>query len=193
MPYVSEIGPGTQVYIDNQADQTIITTVSSSVGQQQQSSNRLTTGVWTAPPEIVRAPGGIAVKIFTAQGARTVQVQGNTVTSTAGATESMQSTDQMPSPSSMQPMAPMAPIAPMTMGNLSMTMDPMEMRMGNMEMRMGDPTSSAAANTASASNTAQASTSSTPGTSAKFCTQCGTAVSPEDRFCAQCGHQLRTE
>ncbi|MEO1402300.1 MAG: zinc ribbon domain-containing protein, partial [Cyanobacteria bacterium J06635_1] len=60
MPYVSELSPGMRVYVDNQADQTIVTTLSSGPGQQQQSSNRFTTGPWTAPPEIVRAPSGIA-------------------------------------------------------------------------------------------------------------------------------------
>ena len=54
MAYVCEIGTGQRAYLDNQGKQTIVTTASSSLGQQQQSSQSFVTGSWTASPESFR-------------------------------------------------------------------------------------------------------------------------------------------
>lgn len=174
MAYVCEISPGHQVYLDNQGNQTIITTTMGQPGQQQQASNSMTTGSWTAPPEAYQSAGGVVFKLFTAQGETCIYVQGNSVSMTgsvpsvAGAQQmSMQQTTAVPT----SPMQPMQPMQPMTMGNMTMNMKPMEMRMGNMELKMDNQTSQ-------------------PATTRQFCSQCGAKVAPEDRFCSSCGHAL---
>lgn len=192
MAYICKFNPGHHVYLDNQGDQTTITTTMGMPGQQQQASNGMTTGPWTAPPAAYQTAGGAVFKLFTAQGEICIYVQGNSVSMTgdvpslAGAQPlSLQPTTAMPAPS-VPPMQPMQPMQPMAMGNMQMAMNPMEMRMGNMELKMNsvDPPS---ANTPSAS-TPSAKTPSTE--TRKFCSQCGTKVAPEDRFCSNCGHNL---
>ncbi|GET36542.1 zinc ribbon domain-containing protein [Microseira wollei] len=174
MPYVCELGRGQRVYLDNQGTQTIVTTASSSPGQQQQSSSSFTTGSWTAPPEIFQIPNGVTVKVETEAGSRFIQIQGNSISTTAFA-PSFTSSQQLQiqqvdstSASSMPPMQPMQPMKPIE------PMKPMEMRMGNMEMRMGSSRSVS---------------ESTPG-ERRFCPQCGSKVESSDRFCSSCGHRL---
>ena len=169
MAYLCEISPGHQVYLDNQDNQTIVTTAMGQPGQQQQASNSMTTGPWTAPPVAYQSGGGAVFKLFTAQGEICIYVQGNSVSMTgnipsvAGAQQmSMQQTTAAPMP----PMPPMPP-----MGNMTMTMQPMEMRMGNMELKMDTQTPQ-------------------PPATRQFCSQCGAKVAPEDRFCSSCGHAL---
>src|SRR5579883_1768386 len=77
--YVCELGDGQRIGLENSADQTIVTTLSSRPGQQQQSSSRFQTGRWTAPPEAFRLGGGVGVRIVTAQGTWVVQVQGSRI------------------------------------------------------------------------------------------------------------------
>lgn len=169
MPYVSQLGTGQQVYLDNQGDQTILTLVSSSSGQQQQSSNSLTTGSWTAPPQVYQSATGIIIKIYTETGAQAIQVQGGSMSLIAGnpasssaRTLSVDEVTQMPN-SGMSPMKPMQPLPPMP------GMPPMEMKMGNMQMSMNSQAGS---------------------TTRNFCSQCGAGVQAGDRFCASCGHKL---
>ena len=183
MTYGCEIGAGRSVYLDNQGDQTVVTIVSSGPGQQQQASNRFTTGVWTTPPQLFRAGDGVVIRIHTGQGHQDIQVLGSSMSMMSGSFAhqgaqqlQVQAVAQAPSPA----MQPMQPMQPMQMGGgMQMNLNPMEMRMGNMEMRMGEPTI-AAPIAAPSSATA----------SRRFCSQCGAAVQPDDRFCASCGHQL---
>ena len=178
MAYTCDLAPGHRVYLDNQGNQTIITTTMGLPGQQQQASNSMATGPWTAPPEMYQSNGGAVVKIFTAQGETCIHIQGNSVSMTAapsvaGAQQlSMQQTTTMPS------MRPMQPMQPMTMGNMQMTMNPMEMRMGNMELKMD------------ATNQAPHQTSNPSPQTRQFCSQCGSKVAAEDKFCSSCGHAL---
>lgn len=184
MAYKFDLGTGQQVYLDNQGQQTIVTTTSSSPGQLQQASSSFETGTWTAPPQAFLAFGGVVLKLQTAQGERLIQIQGSTMSVVSGAApvdtaESLPS-QQVESPkvmSPMQPMKSMEPMQPMTMGNMSMNSQPMEMQMGNMEMRMGAPINASTASSAG------------PATQ-HFCTQCGTAVKLNDRFCSNCGTRL---
>ena len=177
MAYVCELGTGQKVYLDNQGTQTIVTTFSSSLGQQQQASNGFQTGSWISPPEMFRTPNGVIIRINTAQGEHYIQVQGGSM-SVIGGSPSLGSFQQMQvqevastppsSMPSMEPMKPMEPMQPMKMGNMQMSSNPMEMRMGNMEMKMGSPT----------------------GGTRRFCSQCGAPINPSDRFCSSCGHSL---
>lgn len=172
MAYVCEIGGGQRVYLDSQGAQTVVTTASSNLGQQQQSSNSFSTGSWTLPPEIFRNFDGLVVKITAERGEYFIQIQAGSMSVMSAAPPlnsaqqmQVQQVDSMPSIQSMQPMEPMKP---MKMGDMQMSMNPMEMRMGKMEMRLGSTSSSR-----------------------RFCSQCGTSVEPSDRFCSSCGHRLQ--
>jgi NADH pyrophosphatase NudC (nudix superfamily) len=185
MAYVCDLGTGQRVYLDNQGMQTVVTTVSTSPGQQQQSSNSFSTGNWTAPPELFQTANGVIVKINTAGGDRLIQIQGNSISVTSSVSSlsnsqqlQMQQVASTPASSMppMQPMAPMKPLEPikpmepMKMGDMQMNLNPMEMRMGNMEMRMGSTTPNSGTR--------------------RFCSQCGAPVEESDRFCSSCGHKL---
>jgi len=172
MAYVCEIGTGQRAYLENQGTQTIVTTASSSPGQQQQSSQSFVTGSWTAAPESFRNASGVVVKITTSQGQYFIQIQGHSMgmiaehPSLQGAQPiQLQQVDRPPTSS----MPPIEPMKPMEMGDMEMSMNPMQMRMGNMELRMDKPVSS----------------------THRFCSQCGTEVNPRDRFCSACGHRLQ--
>ncbi|MFP4221897.1 MAG: zinc ribbon domain-containing protein [Phormidium sp.] len=185
MAYQCDLGNNQTVYLDNSGSQTVVTTASGSPGQQQQSSNRFETGAWTAPPEMYRTPGGIALKIQAQEGDRWIQIQGQTSNLSEASSIPLQEVSEVPGSSQepmepmqpmepmkpMQPMQPMQPMKPMKMGNMEMNNNPMEMRMGNMEMRMG----SSPQNTSS---------------QRRFCSQCGSPVQASDRFCGNCGHKL---
>jgi hypothetical protein len=174
MAYMCDLGRGQTVYLDDRGNQTIITTVSSGYGQQQQSSTSFSPGGWTAPPEIFQTPNGAILKIHSADGDRFIQIQGNSIGVTSGPPSGMssqqmqvQQVDRLPG-SSLPPMQPMQPMQPMKMEDMEMSLNPMEMRIGNMEMRMGSASQS----------------------HRRFCSQCGASVKPDDKFCASCGHQL---
>jgi hypothetical protein len=183
MAYVCELGAGRHVYLDNPGTQTVVTSVSGGPGQQQQSSSSFLTGVWTAPPALFNTPQGTIIKLVTDQGQYQIQLQGNSIGLMGnqvglGQAQQMQvqQTAAMPAPAMepMRPMESMKPMPPMRMGNMSMNTNPMEMRMGDMEMRMPG-----------------AAASPEPATGARrFCSQCGSAIAPDDRFCAHCGHRL---
>jgi hypothetical protein len=164
MPYVSELGTGQLVYLENQGEQTIFTIVNSSAGQQQQSTNSFTTGSWTAPPQILQTSTSVLLKVFTILGEQVIQIQGNSTTVRTDAKilpleeiESIPKVNLEP----MEPMQPMQPMKPMNMGGMSL-------KMGNMEMRMGNKES----------------------TTKRFCSNCGASLKEGDRFCSSCGHNL---
>lgn len=176
MAYVCEFRNGQTVYLDNQGTRTIVTTVNQTPGQQQQSSNGFQTGNWTATPQIHPIASGVIIKLTTDQGEHYLQVQGSSMGMIQSSPDLEQSpqlpleeVDHLPT-ANLPSMQPMKPMQPMKMGNMEMNMNPMEMKMGNMEMKMGShPTSSG---------------------KRQFCSQCGSAIKPDDRFCSSCGHQL---
>ena len=213
MAYVCEIGPGTQLYLDNQASQTLVTLVSQSLGQQQQSRSGYTTGPWTSPPTVALMPQGCVITVFTAQGDSQIQVQGSAIAAVHSPVDlrqaqqiQLQHTATVPgatmppmeSMRPMQPMEPMNPMPPMQMGNsassnstLSMSMNPMTMRMGTMSMQMSSPPASSVPSSAPPSAASTPVSEGTEGTKPRqFCSQCGAKVAPADRFCSQCGHRL---
>ena len=185
------------IYLSNQGILTTVTFSSSGTGQQQQSSQSVSTGQWTAPPEIYQLGGGF-VAVVSAQQPYYLSIQGHQMQMSAGASGEgiaqqisqleplpMQSTEP-PSGPSMQPMTPMQPMT-MTMGNMSMSMG--EMSMG--EMSLSSQASSSAGQTAAESQpTKKRADAEQKAGQKKFCSQCGSAVGAGDRFCAQCGHQL---
>jgi hypothetical protein len=198
MAYVSDLGRGQHIYLENQGQQTIVTLSSHSRGQQQNQRSGFTTGEWVTPPMLFRTSAGVIIQLETAQGRSYVQVQSSRmqilnqppvlknadvlpVQAEVKTETQFKSSDQRsssPKMEPMKPMKPMEPMEPMKMGDMEMQMNPMQMRMGKMELRMGD-----AAQTPTRSSEA----------TRRFCTQCGNAVTPDDRFCAHCGHQLRQE
>ncbi|NEQ54698.1 MAG: zinc ribbon domain-containing protein [Leptolyngbya sp. SIO3F4] len=180
MAYVCEINTGHHIYLDNQGNQTIITTTLGMPGQQQQSSNSMTTGPWTAPPEAYKTDNGAVLKLFSAQGEIRISIQSNSITlmgevssSASQTVETQQLSVQQITAVPTNIMQPMQPMQPMSMGNMQMTMNPMEMRMGNMELKMESINQG-----------------SQPAATRQFCSQCGAKVAPEDRFCSSCGHAL---
>jgi hypothetical protein len=84
MAYLCELGNGQKIYLDNQGNQTVITSVSQSFGQQQQSSNQFTTGKWSSLPQIYQFPNGVIIKLITIQGEYSLQVQGSNMVMNQG-------------------------------------------------------------------------------------------------------------
>jgi hypothetical protein len=166
MAYTCKFGAGSQIYLDNQEEQTVIRVQSSGPGQQQGQSQGFGTGKWTQPPLLFETGNGLVAQVVATRGRFFFALNGGSISrlETEPALHdakplSLQKADedsQRPEP--MKPMAPMEP------------MKPMEMRMGNMQMSMG--------------------ATQQPTTSKRFCTQCGREANATDRFCAGCGHQL---
>jgi NADH pyrophosphatase NudC (nudix superfamily) len=185
MVYVGELGTGQKIYLENQGTQTVITNTSSSSGQQQQSSSSISTGTWTASPEMYKTAHGFVLEITASQGKYFVQIQGSSMSVINEAPSSSQKQPiamkqiESTSVSSMKPMKPIEPMKPLKMGDMEMKMNPMEMRMGNMQMQMGSSISSSFS-TSEKTNQKQR----------RFCSQCGESVAPSDRFCSSCGHRL---
>ncbi len=164
MTYLCDLGKGQKIYFDNLGNQTAITLVSQSRGQQQQSSSQFTTGIWSSPPQIYSTGDGMVIKIMTSQGEHHFILQGSQMSIASGSMNLSNRASlplQQTSSSEIQPLEPMQPLQPMNMGN-------MQMKMGNMAMNMD----------------------ASPASQRRFCTQCGSPVKPEDRFCASCGHPL---
>ena len=193
MRYLCELGAGQRLYVEILHNQTLVTVVSSSPGQQQQSSSGFQTGEWTAPPEVLRGEIGVVLRLQTAQGEQFVLLQGTSLSSLSNApslaeAEPLQvhTTDQKTEPSMppMTPIPPMPSMQPMTMGNMQMDQGRMSMQMGNMRMAMSP--------IAHATNSTQADVApaNAPVGQRNFCSQCGTAIKLGDRFCAHCGHRL---
>ena len=174
MAYGCELGNGQYLFLDQSGTQTLVTLSSNSLGQQQQATQSIQTGSWTADPEVFRTTDIWVVKLQTAQGEHFAQIQGNNigVLSSVPALSSAQKMQiqSIDRPSAMPPMQPMKPVQ---MGNMQMSLKPMEMKMGNMSMQMDSPIAP-----------------SSPPSTRQFCSQCGVAVQSSDRFCSSCGHQL---
>ena len=213
MAYCCDLPYGPKLYLDNQADQTIVMLLMQQSGQQQQSSTHFKTGVWQTPPIVIANSGGVMVKLMTATGEVLLQVQGMSVqagvqsgmvASAGGTPIELVPIDAIPNTvgftmSPMMPMTPMSPMPPMQMGNMQMNMKPMTMQMGNMGLQMGvEAIPNAASSQASSSSSSSHATSqaTSPSTSSatshpKFCSQCGNGLKPGDRFCSSCGHSLQ--
>ncbi len=194
MMYKCDLGSSRYVYIENEGTRTTVTLFSGGPGQQQSQASGFETGVWQMPPVLFQTATGLVIRIEAAGRQFFIQIQGGamqllrTAPSLAGAdVVALQQVDtrdhSQPDPMEpmqpmepMEPMKPMKPMEPLRMGNMEMRMNPMEMRMGSMRLRM-DTTP----------EPAQTSPQAVPH---RFCTQCGTAVSPHDRFCSSCGHRL---
>ena len=189
MVYLGNLTTNQQLYIANQGNQTTITLMNSSQGQQQSQSFSFLTGAWTAPPTLLQKDNCFIVRIDTAQEAYFVQVQGNELKLLTTAPnlidadvmglekidETKASAQNSVSFEPMKPMEQMKPMRPMNMGDMSMNMKPMAMRMGDMYLEM--PSHSQG----------QSSSEMKP----SYCTQCGSLVKADDRFCGNCGHQLK--
>ncbi len=181
MAYKVNLNANQQLIIENRDLQTLISLVSSSPGQQQSQGSTITTGHWTAIPQLFKTSSGFILEIESDRGQYFVQIQANGIQTLTTAPlldnaqqlglEEIHPTATSQSKMEFEPMAPMKPMKPMTMGNMSMSMNPMSMRMGNMSMQMGEEVKS------------------TP--TRHFCTQCGQEVEASDRFCGSCGHQLK--
>ena len=186
------------IYLSNQAILTTVTFSTSGTGQQQQSSQSVSTGQWTAPPEIYKLGGGF-VAVISAQQPYYLSIQGHQMQMSAGASgagiaQQISQLEPLPmqptEPSSVPSMQPMTPMQPMTMsmGNMSMSMG--EMNMGEMNMGEMSLSSQASSSVAQSSAESQPTEARSGAGKKKFCSQCGNSVGAGDRFCAQCGHQL---
>jgi ribosomal protein S27AE len=173
MIYACELGMGQSVYLEERNDSTIVTTVNSGFGQQQQSSTSFVTGEWIAPPEMYQTPHGVILKIITDRGQHYIEIQENDrcllYKNPANNDYHQIPIERVASIPSFS-MPPMQPMQPMQMGNMSMSANPMEMRMGNMVLQMQN--------------------SGRTTTKQSFCSQCGVKVKEDDRFCSSCGHAL---
>jgi len=172
MGYGATLADGWQLYIDNEAGQTRLTSTQASGGQQQSQAIALSTGSWTVPPTLFRTPQGFILRLEGEAGQTFVQIQAGSLQALS-ATPPLTSADVMPLTQRTGPvpgaMPPMAPLPPMEMPPMQMQMNPMRMRMGDMEMQMGNAA---------------------PNPMRKFCPQCGQPVQVGDRFCSSCGHRL---
>ncbi len=163
-----------QLTVINQGTQTLITLISSSLGQQQSQSSSFTTGNWNKPPRLYQTESGFVLEIDTDIKQHFFLIQSNSINITS--TPPWQNTvpiDLEYTPETNQnnlEFEPMQPMQPMKMGNMSMSMNPMSMQMGNMSMTMGE--------------------NKTTKPSHNFCSQCGAKVKPSDRFCSSCGNKL---
>ncbi|MGB3203317.1 MAG: zinc ribbon domain-containing protein [Nodosilinea sp.] len=174
MPYQYDLGSGQTIYLDNPGPTTVMTLVSRSLGQQQQSGTQIQTGPWIEVPQAARSGNGVLLRCATAQGTFIWRVQGTQIESADAAAWSPHQAEALTlvevGAPAMTPMPPMEPMAPMKMGNMQMSAHPMTMQMGDMTLSMGGPA---------------------PPSPKQFCTQCGAALKAGDRFCGSCGHQIQ--
>ena len=147
MPYTANLSDNQKLAISNIGNQTNITLVSSSTGQQQSQGSSFTTGVWQTPPQLYKVGAGFILKLNTSSGASYVSIQANgmsTITAPAsdnGEEVKLQKTDDTATDASnmgFEPIQPMKPMQPMKMGNMSMDINSMSMQMGNMSLNMND-------------------------------------------------------
>ncbi|WP_250124140.1 zinc ribbon domain-containing protein [Chroococcidiopsis sp. CCMEE 29] len=181
--YRCELRRGQQIYLENQGRQTVITLVSTGVGQQQSQCHSFDTGKWRVMPIVFRTAAGGVIQVE-GEGRHFVQVQaqGMSVLNVSPPLSGAQTLplEAVETAAGINSGSTIPPIEPMKMGNMQMSMNPMEMRMGNMEMRMGEPLKMGkpSEQTHSAKN---------------FCPQCGSRVEAGDRFCSHCGNRLSNE
>jgi NADH pyrophosphatase NudC (nudix superfamily) len=198
--YRCELASNQVLYLSNEGAMSAITLVSSSAGQQQQSSSHFTTGQWVAPPALYCLDSVNLVIIATAQNTYYLHIQGNQTQLSTGplpASLAAQLSQAQPAPMqrepapaapSMPPMKPMSPMRPMQMHR-----NPMSMSMGDMQMSMGEMHTAQSSSHSSTHGSTHSSTAASEADAAKvkrFCAQCGSAVQPGDRFCAYCGDRL---
>ena len=177
MAYTANLGSRQQIMIANQGNQTLITLLSTTPGQQQSQSSGFTTGNWNKPPHLYQTDSGFILEINSDSKQHFILIQANSIgTIAAPLLQNATPVNLQNIPDSNQnrldfePMQPMQPMQPMTMGNMSMSMNPMSMKMGNMSMSMDE--------------------TKTPQPTKRFCTQCGKEAKTGDRFCASCGNKL---
>jgi len=172
MGYGAQLADGWQLYVDNAAGQTHLTSIQAHAGQQQSQAIALPTGTWTVPPSLFRTSQGFILRLEGESGQTFVQIQSGSLQALT-MTPPLASAEVVPLTQRTGPvpgaMPPMAPLPPMQVPPMQMQMNPMRMRMGDMEMQMGKAT---------------------PDPMRKFCPQCGQAVQVGDRFCSSCGHRL---
>lgn len=171
MAYVCELEVGSSLYIDNQDHQTIVTSIVSGPGQQQQSSQIFPTGHWVASPELFRTPQDLRIKLGTVQGEYYLQVIGNRICQTDGIPVSSHVQSLPLQQVLASPVPPIPAMQPIPMGNIPViNLSPRQKSMGNRQ--------------------ALREITSTITPKDGFCRQCGTAVAAADRFCNHCGHRL---
>ncbi|MGB3291537.1 MAG: zinc ribbon domain-containing protein [Phormidesmis sp.] len=144
--YKCELGSNQRLHLSNEGSVTAVTLLSSGPGQQQQSSNRFTTGQWTVAPTLYRLDQGMLV-VISATSTYYLQLQEGQAQMLSGPLSSqmadrlkqaqpmaMQRDDRARTilDSPLQPMTPLQPMAP-----LRMNKNPLSMSMGNMKMSMG--------------------------------------------------------
>ena len=171
MAYTANLTGNQQLTIALQGNQTTISLVSNSPGQQQSQSNSFTTGSWNTPPKLYRTGTGFVIEITSDRGSFFILIQGNSMSTISAPTldnatkVDLKNTPDTPSnPGNMG----FEPMQPMKMGNMSMDINSMSMNMGNMAMNMGKNKTS----------------------TKRFCSQCGEPAKQSDRFCSSCGHKL---
>ena len=182
MSYAANLTNNQRLAIANQGNQTIISLVSSTAGQQQSQTSSFTTGVWHTPPQLYQVGTNFVLKLNSSQNMAHVLIQANGISTIAAPNldnaieiELQKVDDNSMSFSSngfepMQSMQPMQPMQPMKMDNMSMDINSMSMQMGNMSLNMNNNKTS------------------TP--TKVFCSQCGQQAKPNARFCSSCGHKL---
>lgn len=176
MSYAANLTNNQRLAIANQGNQTIISLVSTTTGQQQSQTSSFTTGVWHTPPQLYQVGTSFVLKLNSGQNIAHILIQSNGISTIAAPTldnaieVELQKTDDTVIDSSSVSFEPMQPMQPMKMGNMSMDINSMSMQMGNMSLNMNNNKTS---------------------TSAKvFCSQCGQQAKPNARFCSSCGHKL---
>ncbi len=176
MAYTANLGSRQQIMIANQGNQTLITLLSTTPGQQQSQSSGFTTGNWNKPPHLYQTELGFILEINSDNRQHFILIQADTnsiSTITAPFLQNAILVNLQSIPDSNQnrlEFEPMQPMQPMKMGNMSMSMNPMSMKMGNMSMSMDE--------------------TKTPQPTKRFCTQCGQEAKIGDRFCGSCGNKL---
>jgi hypothetical protein len=187
MSYKYQSGAGSDIYLENQQEQTVIRVQSSGPGQQQAQSQSFATGEWTHLPLLFGTDNGLVVQIATAQSRFFFALNKGSI-ARLDADPALQNAkplllqetdktaphaaplDPMRPMNPMEPMKPIEPLEPLKPMLSMQPMKPMEMRMGNMHMSMGSAPQSVSYK--------------------RFCTQCGREASATDRFCAGCGHRI---
>jgi hypothetical protein len=169
MAYTTNLRGNWQLTIASKGNQTFITLVTSSPGQQQSQGFGVTTGNWTKPPQLFQTAASFILQIDSETGQHFVDIQASGI-QTLTTAPFLNNAQTIELHQIEENTIELEPMPPMQMGNMSMNMNPMSMRMGNMSMTMGESFQSAPTK--------------------RFCTQCGQAAKPPDRFCSNCGHKL---
>ncbi|MGF1540669.1 MAG: zinc ribbon domain-containing protein [Pleurocapsa sp.] len=173
MAYRVNLSSSQQLTIVNQGNQTSISLISSSPGQQQSQNNSFTTGNWTALPQLYQIASSFILHIQGDRSEHYILIQANSISTIAPPSLNNAikiDLENIPDPPQNNPGFKMSSMQPMKMGNMSMDINRMSMQMDNMSMTMGK--------------------GKTPTSTKRFCSQCGQEAKISDRFCSSCGHQL---